>query len=98
MFWARDEFKTFVDDVKDQTLLEITQAAEQQHTQYLTPRSPYREQKAKYKALLSGFLDFLKAGVRPVDLGREDFQLFRPVVEALVQSGQFNPTALDLFE
>jgi hypothetical protein len=42
MFWARDEFKKFVDDVKDQTHLEIMQCASRPvPSSHRVPRTPF---------------------------------------------------------
>jgi hypothetical protein len=40
----------------------------------------------------------MRNSTRPGGLKDEEFQLYRPVVEALVQKRQFKPTILTVFE
>lgn len=47
-----------------------------------------------YLAELKSLLFFLSTGSTP---GSGSFQLYRPIVQSLVDSGEFNPAALNVF-
>ncbi len=57
-----------------------------------------REQgSGEYIATLKGFLFFLSQGRKPYGIPDEDFAMFRPVCERLVEKRQFRPEILEAF-
>jgi hypothetical protein len=51
----------------------------------------------EYAALLKKFLFFMGHGAHPGGINDWDFQLFRPICEALVESGEFKLEVLNFF-
>lgn len=47
-----------------------------------------------YAAEIKSFLFYLRSGTKP---GSGSFQMYRPIVESLVASGEFRPEALNSF-
>ncbi len=52
---------------------------------------------SEYAEQIKAFLFFMRSGSRPYGASDEDFQNYRPVVEALVQKGQIKPETLSAF-
>ena len=50
-----------------------------------------------YIALLKGFLFFRGQGRKPYGVSDEDFAMFLPICERLVEKGQFRPGLLEAF-
>ena len=51
----------------------------------------------EYAERIKSFLFWLRFGTRPAGIDNEEFALYRPVADALVEKGQLNPEILDLF-
>lgn len=61
-------------------------------------KSPRVRAAAEYSAFLKAFIFFMGQGIKPGGILDEDFFLFRPLCEKLVQKGQFKPSVLDFFK
>lgn len=51
-----------------------------------------------YAAALKRFLFFMRCGVRAGGIPDDEFAMYRPVCESLVQTKQFKPSVLTLFK
>jgi hypothetical protein len=51
-----------------------------------------------YSRKVGNFLFFLRQGIRPSGASDEEFSLYRPICEDLVEKQEFQPTVLDLFQ
>ncbi len=85
-------FKEFIDEVKDKSILEIIQLAEQEI--YKAEKRSYgvhgavrarKEGIVQYTAILKGFLFFMRSGIKPDGVDDWDFQLFSSVCSNLVK-------------
>ena len=52
----------------------------------------------RYAASLKSFLFFLRFGRRPSGISDQEFAMYRPICEALVQKGDLLPSVLELFK
>ena len=99
MFLAHEQFRTFLDGVRDKDFQTIIHAAESEHGGYSTrERRRGHDQRTAYRALMSGFLHFMRFGMKPAGVEDADFQMFRPVCESLVARGELKPEVLELFQ
>jgi hypothetical protein len=61
--------------------------------------SRQREQGSiKYAERIKAFLFYMQHGTRPSSATDHEFARYRPVVEALVEKGQYTPEALQRFD
>ncbi len=94
--------RQFIEALMDKTYPEILILTQQEvaEAERLTkPASKLRARAAaEYAAFLKAFLFFIGQGIKPGGILDEDFFLFRPLCERLVQTGQFKPTVLDFFK
>jgi hypothetical protein len=98
MFLARDEFEKFTRQIKGESYEKIIQEAKHEHSRCRSShRDKDRQQKAQYRALMSGFLFWLQHGIKPTGLSDEEFATFRPICEELVSKNQLAAEALEAF-
>jgi hypothetical protein len=97
---ATERFARFLDSIKDMDYPRIMWEAESACAGAEPARGPKagRATRVEYAGLLKGFLFFMQHGIKPAGVSDEHFQLFRPVVENLVQKKQMLPEALKLFK
>ncbi len=98
-FSPTDEFKKFIESIKDQDRPQIVVAIRNEHATTVHTKKPTaeRESRRRYLALLSGLIFVLDERRKPDSVIDENFQLYRPVVEGLVGKKQLPPEVLNLF-
>lgn len=90
----------------DKNILEIQVAAssEAEEAERLSSSSTRGIDKASkirigyYKKRVGEFAFFMRYGIKPGDINEEDFKLFRPICEILVERGDLKPDVLKHFE
>jgi len=60
-------------------------------------RASGRYRHREYSSFLAGLIFWLRFGIHPAGLSREEFLLLRPLAEELVGKKQFKPAVLDMF-
>jgi hypothetical protein len=104
MPYHRYDFKRFIDQVKDKDYPEIVKYAEAElgrveHSSRGVRGAPRRRElgSLEYADKVGQFLFFMRRHIIPDDVDEFDRQLYRVVVEQLVNKGQLKPEVLDVF-
>ena len=104
MAYNQYDFDLFLQTVRDMNYLEILQHAEMEANRAEKASTRVRgavrarqQGSGQYVAKIGAFLFFMRHGQRPSSASDDEFQSYRPVVEALVAKDQFKPEILNLF-
>jgi len=99
-------FEKFLDAMLDKNILEIQviasrEAGEAERLSSSSTRGIDKATKLRighYTKRVGEFAFFMKHRIKPGDVNEEDFRLFRPIYEKLVEKGDLNPDVLKHFE
>ncbi|MGE6220429.1 hypothetical protein ACQKCH_11430 [Nubsella zeaxanthinifaciens] len=80
-------------------IVEVTKEVRQLDARYMRlKRNQYDEGLGYYRDHVGDFLFYLNCGIVPAGIGLKGLQKFQPIIENLVNKGQFKPQALDIFK
>ena len=90
-----DDFKEFINNIKDKNCKEIIKLAKKE----LHRVRASGEEDTEYAEILRGFLFFMQWGKKPNAINEQQFQIFKPVLENLVEKrDSFRPEHLRYFQ
>ena len=94
-----ERFKSFIESVKDEGYLKIIELAETEHAAP-SPKKPTKDARmanVQYHSLITGFLFFMRYGMKPAGVNAKHFQMFRPVCKSLVERKQLQAEVMRFF-
>ena len=90
-----NDFKEFINNIKDNNCKEIIKLAKKE----LHRVRAHDKADTEYAEILRGFLFFMQWGKKPNAIDEQQFQVFKPVLENLVEKGDyFRPEHLRYFQ
>jgi hypothetical protein len=95
----------FLSSIRDENYEEMIRSADSavqnvESRSYGVKGAPRARQQGsvEYAMALKRFLNFMGTGNRPGGITDWEFQLYRPICEALVQKGRFRPEVFKMFD
>ena len=91
------DFAEFLKAITDRDFLEMLEVAEQEYVE--AESRPYTLRgNISYSRKLENFIFFLEHRLRPLAASDQEFALYLPVCQALIQKKHFTPSILDQFK
>ena len=104
MEYRRFSFPDFIERIKDKSWFEIIRSAEKEadlaeHSSSRVKGAVNNRQMGSmiYAQELKEFIFFMRQGIKPFTVNELNWNLYRKVVDKLVEKGHFMPSIYDLF-